>query len=284
MPDGRRTLQGAVLAALGRLSPYRAACLRWEIEVRRRRVDRLVLDALIQPGSVVVDVGAGTGAFAARFAQKVGVSGRVFALEPNPASSAKLQRVARGRSNLIPVVMAGSDAEGEAFLRVPVVVGVEHRGLGSLHPNRHASDERSVRVRTTSLDRLVPTEERRVSLIKVDVEGHELDVLRGAGRLIERFRPALFVEVEQRHHESPIEQVFDSIAAMGYSGWAVTRSGLLSLDLFDKQHSQLNHLTGTFQDEMPADYVNDFLFLAKGSDPPPLLAPLGPGGQLPDLT
>jgi hypothetical protein len=96
----------------------------------------------------------------------VGRTGRVIALEPNLS---------------VPADQAGSDLEP---LATP-----EHR---------YDNNCRTFEVRCPRLDNLVGGS-RPVSLVKIDVEGHEADVLEGASELLERDRPALAVEIEQRH-------------------------------------------------------------------------------------
>ena len=55
-----------------------------------------------------------------------------------------------------------------------------------------------------------------VTFIKIDVEGHELAVLAGAGKTLERNRPALQIELENRHAPGTLERTVSSLASYGY--------------------------------------------------------------------
>ena len=55
--------------------------------------------------------------------------------------------------------------------------------------------------------------------IKIDVEGHEAAVLPGATATIDRERPRIVIEIEQRHLDCPISDIFDQIRVHGYRGW-----------------------------------------------------------------
>jgi FkbM family methyltransferase len=139
-----------------------------------------------RPGDVVVDAGAHIGRFSLA-AARAGAS--VVAVEPNPetfrvlAANVKLN----GFRNVRLVNAALGEREGEAELHVPLV----HHGTASLRGDwerRFAT--RTVRVRVTTLDGLV--EElglERVDWLLVDVEGYELEVLRGGLGVARARRP-----------------------------------------------------------------------------------------------
>ena len=89
----------------------------------------------------------------------------------------------------------------------------------------------------------------------------------GARRMLES-RPTTLIEIEQRHHASPIAAVFDEFREIGYDGWALFEHGLCPIEAFDVRRDQERFLTDGFQDAMPRAYVNDFLFMADGLRPP----------------
>lgn len=152
---------------------------------------------LVPPGGVVIDVGANIGQYTLIAAQLAGPSGRVFAFEPDSVSAAALWRsIGRndfgGRVELLRFAVAGRS--GEARFKVQSD-GTRSRlcpqGKGSCDLSETTS------VRTLALDDFV--DERgldRLDFLKIDVEGADLDVLRGAERAIRRLRPALMVEYE----------------------------------------------------------------------------------------
>lgn len=122
------------------------------------------------------------------------------------------------------------------------------------------------RVAVRRLDDLVVPD--RVSFIKCDVEGHELQVLDGGSELVSR-RPTMLMEIEQRHHDEPIQLVLEHLQDLGYDVFAVRPEGLAPLDDFDVQVEQTAHLlrrTSSNSGE-PGRYVKDFLLLPTGVGP-----------------
>lgn len=154
--------------------------------------ERAVLRRLLRPGMTVVDVGANVGYYALLFRQAVGPRGRVVCLEPDPGNLRELRRnVERNHLHNVEVVAA---AAGEAAGEIRFSSGL----------NGSVSAAGDLRVPAIRLDDL---SDGPVDLIKIDVEGYEAAVLRGAAGLIERRRPTLFIELHpalltaDSHHE-----------------------------------------------------------------------------------
>lgn len=149
--------------------------------------------ALLRPGDTVVDVGANVGLYSLACARQVGPRGQVLALEPMPWTYAVLRRLAAQSRcrNLTTRRAAASDADGLVWMSAPR----DRYGLANHYLARiTAGPERySRRVPAVALDGLLRS--LSVSLLKVDVEGHELPCLRGAVETIRRCRPAMMVEI-----------------------------------------------------------------------------------------
>jgi FkbM family methyltransferase len=131
----------------------------------------------VRPGDTVLDIGANLGGYSLLFGQWVGPSGRVHAFEPAPETRAGLLRHVRLNSLEERVVVwpdAMSDTDGTAAFVAEGTRG-DNR-LQHLEPPHPAA----VHVRTTTIDAFCRRTACRPALIKVDVEGAELDVLRGA--------------------------------------------------------------------------------------------------------
>lgn len=157
--------------------------------------------AAVVPGSTVLDVGANVGAYAMLFGQWVGPEGRVFAFEPAPEARRGLERhvalnglqarvVVRGEAMAATTGLARFRADGP-------------HGDNGMLPQGHSTTvdaDRIVEVATTSIDAFCRAHGLRPGFIKVDVEGAELDVLRGARGVIAAAGPALGLYVEMHPH------------------------------------------------------------------------------------
>jgi FkbM family methyltransferase len=159
----------------------------------RERISRHFV-RLLRPGDHVVDVGANVGYFTFAAAHLVGPAGRVTAFEASPRMHPALRaNAARNRVTQIELHgVAVSDARGEVqFHAAPP----SHTGLSSLRKLPDASA--TYTVPTLALDDLLDTLPP-VRLVKLDVEGAEMRVLRGMRKLLERDRPFLISEVNDQ--------------------------------------------------------------------------------------
>lgn len=161
---------------------------------RRGRADHLglsiALRAALGPGDDAIDVGAHVGDVSRQILTSA-PGGRLLAVEPLPHLAAELRRTMP--ESVIVEEVALTDAEpGEVdFLHVKNDPG--YSGLRERDYPQEPDLER-LTVRTERLDALVERHGLEPRLIKIDVEGAELHVLRSARRTIERFRPVVLVE------------------------------------------------------------------------------------------
>jgi FkbM family methyltransferase len=153
------------------------------------RMQRL-FDRYVKPGATVIDVGANIGYNAIHAARLAGRQGRVIALEPTPDTLSVLRRniAASGLANIaIEPIAAGASAGVRDFF-----IRGEISAVNSLYPDsRYATVTSVLRVPVAPLDDLV---EGTVDVVKIDVEGAELDVLQGMSRLLRAPGITLVVE------------------------------------------------------------------------------------------
>jgi len=170
-----------------------------------------MLRQLLHPGDVVVEVGANIGALTVPIARCVGPGGKVVAIEAQRRVFQVLcaNVVMGGLPNVHTILAAGTCQAG--YLHVPDVDYGAPNNFGGIALARAAGPGELVApVAIDDLD--LPA----CKLIKVDVEGMELDVLRSAAATIGRHRPILYVENDRRH-DSPM--LIDYIHAQGYRLW-----------------------------------------------------------------
>jgi FkbM family methyltransferase len=179
-------------------------------QIRRGRFETdekefLRLSEWVHPGDWVLDIGANVGHYTCRLSELVGHTGRVIAFEPVPATFSLLTSNARlfAHRNVTLINAAASDRGGTAGIALPEFTA----GLANFY-QAHVSDEGAgLNVMTLTIDSL-PLE-NPISLVKIDVEGHEAAVVAGMERLIRRCRPLLILETNS-------ESLVSQICEIGY--------------------------------------------------------------------
>ena len=100
------------------------------------------------------------------------------------------------------------------------------------------------------------TKLKNIGFIKIDAEGVELKVLKGAKKLITKYKPTLLIEIEERYISEPIEKSLSKILNLGYRGFALIGEILTPLKFFD---GNKNHRI----DYGPDFHANAFTFFAR---------------------
>lgn len=196
-----------------------------------------LLEWYARPGSMMLDVGANVGAYAvvlAKLAPKV----QIHCFEPDPAMVARLERnvrLNRAHDNVQIHAAAASDVAGKTTFHA-VVCGSGNHGLSALRKEALGETPSTpIEVEQVTLDETFLAQEETVSVIKIDVQGSELEVLKGARRLLARDRPAIVFEHEDALHRDSDEALArkramgDLFAALDYEVLYVSRRGT---DLF----------------------------------------------------
>lgn len=227
-----------------------------------------VVPRFLAPDKVAIDAGANLGLFAGVLARG---SSRVIAFEPNPQCAAHLRSLRLRNCEVVEAAL--SNTAGRTLLRVPVGSGDEMHTFGSIEVANDLRAAGAVSVMThdverTTLDialaaRLAAGEP--VGFVKIDVEGHEMAVLEGAGDVIARNHPVLLIEVEFRHSPQ-VDEVFAFLHARGYGASAlVRRNGLEPIDatrLRDLQSAE--RLERKMADPRDRSYIHNVFFLPEG--------------------
>lgn len=159
---------------------------------------------LILPGSTTIDVGANVGVFSRRMAELSG-NGLVIAFEPQGLARSVMTMAGffRKRANIMIVPVALGDQSGLIELNIPLKrKGVVGTGLAHIGDDADLSAKYLVQkelVAVVSLDdALAQIDTGHISFIKIDVEGGEFAVLRGAVATIDRHRPSILCEIDAR--------------------------------------------------------------------------------------
>jgi FkbM family methyltransferase len=174
------------------------------------------------PGTCVFDVGANVGLVAIELARIVGPAGRVIAIEPMPATAEVLRsNVAESGCRNIEIVNAAAAAvAGEVDLKL-AQDAAQHSTAAKMPHGQIAKG--IVRVPGVTLDDLWDAAgQPQVSYAKIDVEGAEEAVLRGALRMIAATRPQLIVEIHGRERVANVVALlprYESVVVPGFISW-----------------------------------------------------------------
>jgi FkbM family methyltransferase len=187
--------------------------MRQRVEGRYERRKIVALQRLLEPGMTFVDAGSNKGDFALIAARVMKDQGRVLAFEPAPENCRWIRASVElnGYRSVTVFELALSDTEG----RVPLYIG-EWSGWHSLA--RRPKPQASMEVDARTLDSVLhETGDPHVDVLKIDVEGAELALLRGAERTLADERLlAVLVEVHPDFAVDPAE-VCELLAARGFT-------------------------------------------------------------------
>ncbi|MEO3470919.1 FkbM family methyltransferase [Roseomonas sp. CAU 1739] len=234
VPTAGRPPQAAWIPPVSLEERIRRACipprlaLRWDLFQALRSGERelRLVPMLADPARISVDAGANRGVWTEMLRRH---SLAVRAFEPNPKLFAELSARLGPGATAMPYAL--SDESGVAELRIPRRrKGYSNQGATLAHDSLGTCAYGAVRVPTRRLD---DVETGDVGLIKIDVEGHEHAVLRGAAALIARCRPVLIIEMEEKHLHRPIAGAIAEVSALGYRPHVAGPDGPLPLRLED---------------------------------------------------
>ena len=190
-----------------------------------------MLAAHLPAGATFVDVGAHIGYYSLEAASKVGNTGHVIAVEPNPDTLRVLRMNLEANHAAIVTVapVACSDAESTLDLYEAAEANTGESSLSKSNASQAGSIAHTYKVRARPLDDIVrESGVTRVDAIKIDVEGAEYLVLKGAEATLDRFHPVLVIEI-----------VDQQLRSMGASAGQV-RAFLTAHGYREGRHSMLN--------------------------------------------
>jgi FkbM family methyltransferase len=222
---------------------------------RDQKAEFDVIRRQVRPGDIVCDIGANKGSFIYWLSRWCS-PGRVVAFEPQQELACGLAEVCRaiGLANVRVEAKAVYSHSGHQDLFLP---RGHQPGASLLRAAAEGEDFTTVSVPLVSLDDYFG-EGDRVTLLKIDVEGAELGVFKGAERILRQHAPLLVFECENRHRApGDISDVFSYLEALGYQGSFICRDRLLPLAAFDAAVHQRQDGEWFWKRR---DYCNNFVF------------------------
>lgn len=174
---------------------------------------------LVRAGDHVLEIGCHHGFLTMQLAHLVGPHGSIVALDANPENViiAQANVALNGLRNVTVLFRAGGEQSGEADFEFQT----------NAHQVKGSNSRSSYRTEVTTADQLAATYQRTFNVIKIDVEGFECEVLRGASNLL-RSRPNLLLEVHPEemhawHANGSVPELVNLISAQDYSGTIICR-------------------------------------------------------------
>lgn len=240
----------AMWSAITARVPHR---LLWKYRVRKWGVDSderelALLPTLCQRSKLSIDIGASLGTYTMHM---LCYSKGCWAFEVRPQQAAALRELFKGSPVTVEAVGVSS-SNGVADLRV----ATGDLGRSTVHtenPLDVVGVVETIRIPLRTLDSYNLS---NVGFIKIDVEGHEFDVLLGAEATLRRSRPNLLIEIENRHAPDAVRRVTTHLQDRGYDGSFLLDGTLRPMSAFV---SAIHQRVGA-----PA-YINNFIFKPSGS-------------------
>jgi len=198
-----------------------------------------IVKKFISPGTDTIDVGVYRGVYSYEMSK---YSKIVHAFEPNPIIFKDIEKnLKKIIKNIKLYNIALSHKEGFVSLKVPIRNKNYNKknyeeyfqmGRASIHDYNIMSEIESFNVQTKKLDNL--NFENKISFIKIDVEGHEMEVIKGSENIIKKNKPILLVEIEEQHTQKKVIDTLNYINSLCYNSFVLKDNELKStIDLND---------------------------------------------------
>lgn len=215
----------------------------------------LYLHQVLQKDSVFIDIGTNKGIYLYQ-AEKVIQSGKIIGFEPNKKLVDFCNYLFK-TARVYP--FAVSSTSGVSVLNIPK----KGNGLQDTRASLEAlgEDVEKIEIETITLDSWVEQQKlSKIDLIKIDVEGHEFDSIKGCEAILKNIRPIFIIEIELRHAKYPIHDIFNFITAFGYDVFYFDRKSLkpVAFDIATIAEYQKDEYLNDFN-----RYINNFIFIPK---------------------
>jgi FkbM family methyltransferase len=183
---------------------------------------------LTEPGNFVLDIGANIGFVTGLFSHKSGPAGKVWSFEPNPVIISRLTKnISNNKNNNITLYpFALSDSNSEGYLEFPDIFSYNH-GVAYVE-NNGGHSAKAMKIDLRKLDDMIDPD-TIINVVKIDVEGHEISVFKGAEKLIDNKQ---ITNIVYEDHDPYPSQISKFLLAKGYTLFRMEK-GWFNLNLKD---------------------------------------------------
>jgi FkbM family methyltransferase len=215
--------------------------------------ERIVLKNEIPSCNFAIDIGANIGIYSYYFSK---FCKRIESFEPVYFFTNDLREYIKNNKNINLHSTGLSNQNGNFEIYTPLIKGGKRLDVGLTSLSKPTDTKNFI---TTKIDlkKLDDYNFSGVELIKIDVEGHEYEVIDGAQKTILKCKPIILIEIEQRHLKNiNICDVFNKLKGLGYAGSFYNDKKFHPLSSFDVEKNQLKYLDNVNSN----NYINNFIF------------------------
>lgn len=210
-------------------------------------------------GDTLIDIGANKGGFLYWMVKKSGQNGKVIGFEPQNFLFHFLKDF---YENKHPQVLIERYALSDKEEVVPMIIpenGKTSSPGASIHFQIEDSpSDKLETVQTITLDNYCALNNLQPSLIKIDVEGHELKVIKGGLKTLSNFKPKIVLECEaQQVGRNRVQETFDIILSLGYKGFFFYKGDKMDILDFNPEKHQPEKFVG----KKGFEYCSNFFFI-----------------------
>ena len=205
-----------------------------------------IIDRFSDKSKNALDIGVYRGVYSLKLSQNFK---QIHAFEPNPLLFPYLNNnLTKIIKNINLYNLALSDKSGITDLKLPTrsesifkdnIEELYQLGAASIHPKNEFKDFKSVQVKMEKLDNI--SFKNTIGFIKIDVEGHELEVINGGRETITKNKPILLIEIEKRHSKRSVDETIKHINNFGYNCFFAKNDKLIPVENLSNKSDENNY-------------------------------------------
>ncbi len=206
-----------------------------------------IIDRYCDKSKDALDVGVYRGVYSYKLSQYFKT---VHSFEPNPLLYPYLEKnLKKIINNMVLYNLALSDVNGTSELKLPIrsksifknnIEELFKLGAATMHPKNTIENFKKVPVKMKKLDDIEIN--NQIGFIKIDVEGHEKNVLKGGLKTIKNNKPILLIEIEEKHTKEPIEDTINFMKTYNYNAYVYIDKKLVDFNQRDKKQKEINYI------------------------------------------
>ena len=206
-----------------------------------------IIDKFADKSKDALDIGVYRGVYSYKLSQNFK---NIHSFEPNPLLFPYLNKnLKKIIKNIKLYNFALSDKEGKTELKIPIrsnsifkdnIEELFKLGAATMHPNNIIKEYKTVPIISRKLDDIEIN--NKIGFIKIDVEGHEKNVLMGGKYLIKKNQPIMLIEIEERHTKKPILETINFVKDLNYDCYYLLNDNLIHIDKLNMNYTGNNFI------------------------------------------